>query len=110
MPKPRSSDMRLSRDRAGRGGRAATIVVIGAVGLLAAAWATPRSSQAVAGWLRVDTVTSRTITMGDRLPVAPAPGAASPDDASSAATGPTPLETPGARATDLAPVSYTHLT
>ena len=67
--------MQLSRDRARRGRRAAALVIIGAGMLLAVAWATPRSSEAVAAWLRTETVDTRMLAVADRLAVAGSAGA-----------------------------------
>ncbi|HEY5387070.1 MAG TPA: peptidoglycan recognition protein, partial [Thermoleophilia bacterium] len=67
--------MRVSRDRARRGGRAAAIVVIAAAAFLAAAWVAPRTSEAVTAWLRTETVQTRTLTVADRLAVAAAASA-----------------------------------
>ncbi len=67
--------MQLSRDRARRGRRAAALVIFGAGMLLAVAWATPRSSEAVAAWLRTETVDTRMLAVTDRLAVTGSAGA-----------------------------------
>jgi hypothetical protein len=52
--------------------RAATAVVLGAVALLAIAWTAPRTSEAVAAWVRTEHVRTRTMPIGGGLAVAPA--------------------------------------
>jgi stage II sporulation protein D len=76
--------MQLSRDRVRTSRRAAAIVIIAAA-LLAAAWAAPRSSEAVAAWLRPETVKTRGLAVADRLMVTAATSdGAAPGDARSA--------------------------
>src|SRR5450759_910553 len=76
--------MQLSRERVRTSRRAAAIVIIAAA-LLAAAWAAPRSSEAVAAWLRPETVKTRGLAVADRLMVTAATSdGAAPGDARSA--------------------------
>ena len=82
--------MHGNRNRAPRANRVAALVVIAAAALLAAVWAAPRSSEAMALWLRAEPVTTRTLTVADQLVVSPLThdGAASGEAHSAAGAGP----------------------
>ncbi len=65
------SGMRWCTDRSGRGcARAAIVLVLGTIALLAAAWVAPRTSEAVGTWVKSRTgVTTRTVTIEPGLEV-----------------------------------------
>ncbi len=61
--------MQLSRDSVRRARRTAALVFVGVAVVLAAASAAPRSSEAVAAWLRADTVKTCTLPVAEHLSV-----------------------------------------